>query len=204
MVEKNLEKKQIQEIADIFTGLPITRYKKYPNLTKKSVLSVVKSDDERNHVLFKSELLPEEIVEKESFEKYFLKNNDIIFKTQSPNHIFYNKRKNIKEIIVPSAYIIIRIKEENYNKINPEYLSEILKSNVVKRQLNKYSEGKRSIMRLSNFKKIEIPILSIENQNEFSKLLNLINEKIKTQKEQIKYEKELKEGILINILGEED
>ena len=104
--------------------------------------------------------------------KYFLQNKDILIFVKKPYRVGIYKENN-NDIIIPNNFIILRgLDQTKYNYIFiTNYLEKI--------GISKYIENNNYINNLTvdDVKKINLPTISLENQNKISTLLNSINER---------------------------
>ncbi|WP_455644805.1 hypothetical protein [Methanosphaera sp.] len=258
MADDEIKLVPLKNIALVFNGLPLSRYRKTLNLKKYSIISSSKNNNiidlkenftdiiseglnlefapnitinhvfqfskeiknkidnkapEKqehtieqlyfNHFQFKEELLSKELDELK-YKKYFLHENDIIIKTQQPNTIHYNQGKTKTDTtgIISSGYAIIRLDPDSYDQYHPDYIYQALKSPYVANQIRKASSGTRSILSINNLKEIKIPILPLDKQDEYTHLIELIDDKIINLSKLITEEQKLKNTILTKMLEE--
>ena len=171
---------KLSEIADIFNGVRLSRYADDKGFVHK-VFSGKPSDEiEWQEELVSSKLNP----------KYFSKKNDILIHLQNTEKIHIIKDEGI---IIPMHYAVIRLTDD----FNPVFIYYLLKSADFQSKLNRFKEGSTlHFIKLNDLKGIEIDIPDIENQDEYSKLFELIDYRLKLNMEQNRLLNEFKDGFL--------
>jgi len=127
-------------------------------------------------------------------DKYIVKYGDILIGMDGDYHI--NKWKNKKALLNQR---ILMIKQKEGSKININYIYYFLKPFLKK--IHDITPA-TTVKHLSVFDitKAEIFIPSLEEQIEFSKILENIDKKIEGEKENVKKFKELKKGLMQDLL----
>lgn len=181
---ENLKKIKLNEIADVFLGIGIQRYKSKEiegSIREKVYLQRI--DENSNDLLYESIYLKENID-----KKFFSKKNDLLIKLFSPKMVYKVTEENI---IVPSKFAIIRVNE---NISDVSYIYHILNSRYVRKQIVKLLEGKFKTIKIQDIKDLELIMPSVDNQRKFAELFNLIDQKINLENEKISNYKKLKDG----------
>ncbi len=179
-------KTNLDKIADISVGALTTRFSKRYEGPK----------EEKEVLYYKGK---EIYTEKEEIaadinDKYLTHDGDILFRLSEPQFAVKVDGENIKEgIVISSKFAIIKPTGD----INPDFLAALLNSQIVKNQLNKFSEGNViKLVKVKDLVKIELTVPSIEEQNEYVKTIGLINKEIELQEKLIIENRNLKEAII--------
>ena len=188
-----LDYKSLNQIAEIFNGVRITRY-------------VDQNNKNTNNKVFTSKLskTPEKELKTENVyltyeidEKFYSQRNDILLQL-----IGSVKTTQITEevgIIIPMNYIVIRVHED----YNPVFVYYLLKSMRFADMLEKLSEGSNSrFVRIPHLKQIKFKIPDIKTQNDYGKLMKLLDEKYKLERKQMEINKKLQTAIIMDKLGD--
>ena len=187
-----LDYKSLNQIAEIFNGVRITRY-------------VDQNNKNTNNKVFTSKLskTPEELKTENIYltyeidEKFYSQRNDILLQL-----IGSVKTTQITEevgIIIPMNYIVIRVHED----YNPVFVYYLLKSMRFADMLEKLSEGSNSrFVRIPHLKQIKFKIPDIKTQNDYGKLMKLLDEKYKLERKQMEINKKLQTAIIMDKLGD--
>lgn len=128
-----------------------------------------------------------------------LKENDIVMSVpiSTTPKVAIAKGINNKKIVVASNLYIIRVDEK---RINPKFLKILLESKTMMDLIYTFNQG--IMLSVDFLKSLEIPILSLEEQDKVVVKYENINEQIKKLKEAISKLKEDKIQIVRNCLGE--
>lgn len=110
-------------------------------------------------------------------DRYLTLKNDILVRLFTPIKSCLITEEDTN-IVIPSQFAVVRIKEQFLNKILPEYLQLVMQNNDFTNQIQKIEEGfqLRSI-RTSSIENVEINIPSIENQLKFIAISKLMKRK---------------------------
>ena len=188
-----MKTKELEKCAEISVGALTTRFSKKYDGPK----------EEKEVLYYKGKNLHTEVEEiaVDIDEKYLSHKGDIIFRMSEPQFAVKVDGENIKEgIVISSKFAIIK----PYEDINPDFLAELLNSNIVKNQFLKYSEGSViKQIKVRDLAKITLTIPSMEEQEEYVETIQLINNEIALQKELIIENNNLKEAIIQKTQGEE-
>lgn len=188
----NQMKTQLDEIARISIGASISRYsKKYDGEKQKIDVLYCKVDEFYTR---------EEDIAKDIDSKYLTQNGDVIFRLSSPQvAISISENSEIPEgVVVSSKFVIIKPRD-----VNPDFLAELLNSNIARNQIQKFSEGIIKQIKKNDVARLKFEIPSLEEQKEYVEYINLINKEIKLQKQLLKENIDLKEGIIQKSQGVE-
>ena len=95
-------------------------------------------------------------------------------------------------------FAIIRL-DENYNA---DFIINLLKSNLFKKELNKLVEGSGlKIIKSTYLKEVKLPLPDYEKQEKIGELLKLIEKRIILNSKTIELEKQAKDAILNKTIG---
>ena len=185
-------KKTLEQIAEISLGASISRYsKKY------------EGDKQETDVLYCT--VDEFYTKKGEIaiaidSKYLTQKGDVIFRLSSPQAaISISETSEIPEgVVVSSKFVIIKPKN-----MDSDFLAELLNSNIARNQIQKFSEGIIKQIKKNDVARLKFEIPSLEEQKKYVEYINLINKEITLQKQLIKENKDLKEGIIQKSQGVE-
>lgn len=183
-----MEKKLLGDVAQIYMGLTFRRYidENAPN-EKIITYSSLKA--------YKGIMtLQEEKLSKDFDEKYLAEKGDILMKTIAPNDAVCVAAE--EGCVVGDKIAIIRLKED----IDPMFLTYVLNSPYVKKQLHRLNDGRLRNVSLNDIKRLEIKIPDKNEQLKYVDILQLIDEKIKTSEEILKASKDLRDGLINDLL----
>ncbi len=206
---KNVEYKKIRDIADIHTGLVLSRKgAKQLELIPQDVstqISLLKpieykvislrSIDRFGNINLK------EVDEFQSIEKlpdkYLTQENDIIIRLFCPIYSCLIKKEN-KNILIPSQCAVIRL---NTSEIIPDFLQfYIMNGNIEQQMAKKEISTQLRSVRTSSIGELEIPIFSLKRQEQISKISELFLKKEQLLFELTKEESLYKKAMLKKIL----
>ena len=165
---------KLEKIADISTGLVLSRKKSSNNEGFVYELLTLKSFNENGYI--EDEYLDNFISEEKIKSQYLTQEGDIIVRLSSPNTAIYIT-KEYENMVIPSLFAIIRNKVDT---INSQFIQIYLNSEKCKRQLAADTIGSTvSIVKTSTFKEIKIPEYTVEKQEKIIELNQIvIQEKI--------------------------
>lgn len=163
----NFPTEKIGKIADIKRGISLT------NLSEGEIGFINLSDLDNLYINLENTRKID--IQNKFFEKYALKNGDILLSargTKIKASIFNGN----SPAVFSSNLILIRIKSE---KILPEYIAAIFTSNFGKKLLNKIQRGNNIInLNPEDIKNLEIPVADIKKQEITVQRYAKINQKI--------------------------
>lgn len=119
----------------------------------------------------------------ESYDRYCIRNNNIIISKISPYKVALAKIEEDMKVIANGNLYFLELDEE---KVNPIFLTNFLQSEQGIRQLNMYAKG--AVMKsisIRDLKEIEIPNLPIEEQNKISEEIRDLDEELIILEKQI-------------------
>lgn len=178
---------KLSEIADIFSGIRISRYENIVDGTTTKVLISKLTNNQIEYEYIKlGKINP----------KYYSRNNDIIMHlSDSINLTMLDEQ----EVVIPLNYAIIRVKPQ----YNPRYVFQILKTRLFQNTINIISEGSSiQFVKLDDLRNVKIKLVDNEKQNQYFKMMELLNRRIKLNERKIKVEEEYLNTIIHNALGE--
>ena len=183
-----MDTKLLGEVAQIYMGLTFRRYidESYPNVKVITYSSLKAHKGILN--------LQEEALSRNFDEKYLAEKGDILMKTIAPNDAV---SVTIEEgSVVGDKIAIIRLRED----IDPMFLTYILNSPYVKKQLHRLNDGRLRNVSLNDIKRLKIKIPDKNEQLKYVGILQTIDEKIKISEEILKASKDLRDGLINNLL----
>ena len=183
----------LDKIADVSVGALTTRFsKRYEGPKEEKEVLYYKGKE----IYTETEEIAADIN-----DKYLSHKEDVLFRLSEPQFAVKVDGENIKEgIVISSKFAIIKPNEE----INPDFLVALLNSQIVKNQLNKYSQGNViKLVKVRDLVKIELTIPSLEEQKEYVETIELINKEIDLQEKLIIENNNLKEAIIQKTQGGE-
>ena len=183
----------LDKIADVSVGALTTRFsKRYEGPKEEKEVLYYKGKE----IYTETEEIAADIN-----DKYLSHKEDVLFRLSEPQFAVKVDGENIKEgVVISSKFAIIKTNEE----INPDFLVALLNSQIVKNQLNKYSEGQViKLVKVKDLVKIELTIPSLEEQKEYVETIELINKEIDLQEKLIIENNNLKEAIIQKTQGGE-
>ena len=107
-----------------------------------------------------------------------LKRNDIVLTTRGTvgNIAYYSNNITYENIRINSGMVILRC---NHDKVLPQYLYYVLKSNYIQEQIKQIKTGSaQPQLPISTLKNMQINIVNITTQKKIVKILNDIDKKI--------------------------
>jgi len=185
---------KLEEISNIFGGVVLLRKEaktreghKYKLITLKSV--------SKSGIINPSDL-GEYHAKGELPEKYIAKEGDIIVRIRPPIYGGYVD-KEVEGAVIPSYFIKIRLNKEYINKLLPKFLALYINSKKAQKEFNKDIVGTTiTMIKPTNIKKLDIPIIPLDKQKQIIKLSELINRELDLLNKLI----ELKEKYYNNII----
>lgn len=138
-------------------------------------------------------------------EKYILKKNDIILKAKSGDNTAAIINEDMKKTVATAHFIIIRIKDDYKEKVNPEYLAMYLNSEYAQNYFISHREGiVTPILKLKTLENLPVKNIDIKKQKELAKIYRLLNEEKETMKKLIEEREKQFKLHLKNTLEEGD
>lgn len=160
---------KLNEIADISTGLVLSRKRSLTNKEFGYKLLTLKSFNENGYI--EDEFLDDFFSEEKMKDQYLTKEGDIIVRLSAPNTAVYVE-KGQEAIVIPSLFVIIRSTSDD---ILCKFLNIYLNSPMCKRQLAGDIIGSvLSIVKTSSFKEINVPKYSKDQQQNIINLNELV------------------------------
>lgn len=156
-----MTRKKLGEIADIFTGVRIERFKK-GNTEIKPVIKNKMADD---NISLEFEL---EEITKGIDDKYISKKGDILISLSFPNNVV---RIEEDGFVIPSFFSILRLKDG----YDAGYVFNALKSSYFKRELHKYLAGTSiRTIKIDDLRKIKLFVPEYEKQVKYGEFFDLM------------------------------
>lgn len=185
-------KTTLDQIAEISIGASISRYSKKYDGEKQKIDVLYCTVDEF--------YTREGDIAKDIDSKYLTQKGDVIFKLSEPQvAVNIDENSDIPEnVVVSSKFVIIKPRD-----VNPDFLAELLNSNIARNQIQKFSEGIIKQIKKNDVARLKFEIPSLEEQKEYVEYINLINKEIKLRKQLLKENIDLKEGIIQKSQGVE-
>lgn len=177
-----------RNVAEKVSDITVRKYKAITlrSITDVGILDLSQCDD------FDSK--------EEISDRYLTHNNDILVRMFTPLKccLINSEEENL---VVPSQFCILKLKESFRNIILPEYLYLVMRNKDFSKQVQKLEEGfqLRSI-KTSSIAKIKINIPDIATQEKLINVSNLIIRKEKLMSELIIQEKLYNEAILEKLI----
>lgn len=160
---------RLNQIADIRSGLVISRKKATSSPVKKYKMLTLKSFKNYGYINLN------ELEEFESIEElppqYITQIGDVIIRLSSPYTAVYIDKSN-EGILIPSLFNVIRLGDNN--TIRGEFLALYLNSDHMKKLISRYSIGSAiSIIKTSFIKEIKIKNISLHKQEKLIQINKL-------------------------------
>lgn len=185
-----MQKKILNDIAEIFSGLSYRRYlDENGDQFKIIVQRSIKRDGELSDF--------EELSLKNNIkERYFTQKNDVLMKMNYPYDVVCVHEENL---VISDRIAIIRLKKG----YDPEFIAHLLTNTHIKKQLHELGgSGKLPHTSLKEIKQLKLTIPDFVTQVKYGELLNTINDKIFEDLRQVEYDRHLKEAILNDLWGD--
>lgn len=187
-----MEEILLGNIAQIYMGLTFRRYINGDNPKKERIITY------SSLKAYEGIQTPQdEILRKEFDKKYYAKRGDILMKTISPNDAVCVTAE--EGCVVGDKIAIIRLNDD----VNPEFVTYLLNSSYVKKQLHRLNDGRLKNVSLNDIKRLKVIIPNISVQLEYLSILNLIDEKINVSNKIIEASKDLRDALINDLSGEE-
>lgn len=187
-----MKKLKLKDIAEVYTGLSYRRYlqddgKEYEVIVQRSIKKDGILDD-----FEKIKLAPENLK-----PHHFTHGGDVLMKMPYPYDVVC---VDTPGLVISDRIAIIRL----HDGYDPSFIAHILTNAHVKKQLYELSSTERMPhASLKQIKEIELSVPDFETQLRYGELLDTINEKIVEDLKLVEYDRNLKEGILNRLWGQE-
>ena len=184
-----MKKVKLKDIVNIQMGLVLSRAgAKQPELIKQNVMEkfptnetyqyktvTLRSIDNQEN-LVKTQC--DDFISKDKLtDRYLTVKNDILIRLFSPlkTCLISNSQENI---VVPSQFSILRLKDNAKNDVLPEYLQLVMQNKNFTNQVEKLEEGfqLRSI-KISSIENVEICIPTLQKQEKLIEIAKLMKRK---------------------------
>lgn len=181
----------LAEISNLKMGLVLNRKKAGLNRDGKFYYKVVSLKSFNENSIYNNTFADEFISNTQIKDDYKVKQGDILLRLREPNFAVYVDR-DYENLIYQSLIVCIKLQDIRFD---PNFIAHYLNSSIVKKHLSTEISGTTIYMiKLSDVKKIKIPLINLDKQKkivEYLKLAhqenellqNLINEKQKYSKE---------------------
>lgn len=178
--------KKLSEIAEIFTGIRISRYK---NIVEGTNTKILLNNLQNNQIEY------EKIRINKPKQKYYSQKDDIIIHLSNTTSITLLKEENI---LIPLNYAVLRPKPGYHAK----YIYQILKSTYFQNAIKRISEGSSiKFVKINDLKDIKIQIIEQDKQEKYAKIMELINKRTLLNRKKIEIEEEYLHRIIQKELG---
>lgn len=190
-MEPKTSTKKLAEVADIFTGVRLSRYEKENTKPQKALVHKSITQDnptiEPKIVQVNNQIDP----------KYYTKENDIVYKLQGTP--FGRRITTETGLIVSHSFAIIRTKPG----YNPTYIENFLNYPIVQNELKIISnESLIAHMNMKTLNNLTITTPSTEEQNKYGEIVNLIDQRIKANTALIANDQEMKISLISKLIGD--
>ena len=180
-----MTKERLNDIAEVYSGVHLSRFVNSEGNLKPVIRNKFKEEG-----IFEFEY---KHISDDLNQKYYSKKDDIVISLSEPNTV---TRLNEEGYIITMNFAVIRLKEG----YNPSFFYHLLKSNYFLSELHKLREGGAlRIIKVADLRKIKFDIPDLEIQKKYGMFLDLIDNKIKLEKELIKYQNDYKEALIEDI-----
>ena len=179
---------KLEEIAQVMIGVLAKRENSENGKKTYSLFSLKNYEENQNYEKIKTD--------KDLSDKLAQK-GDLLFRLLYPNKVIYVD-KEIEGLLIPSQFCIIRTKKEKMNSI---VLKWYLENKNTEAELNSRITG--SIIKtitIANLKTLDIPNVSMEEQEKMSKLITLWEEEKEITKKIIEEKENLYNVYLYKML----
>ena len=191
-MQKQLVK--LEEIADVFVGLPLQRYHDKDDAIRQKVIQNMPIDkiDEKFPI-------KEENISKKIKKQFYSQTHDILYKIQQ--QIFAKEITTEKNAIMSNNYIIIRPYKQ---KVNPTFLAYYLNNPRTRYEIERKIDSTRIIkVNTRILKELTIYLPPKKVQDIEAELIKKINKRIEFKKKSIQCDYQLINSIYDNIIGED-
>ena len=182
---------RLGDIAEIQTGLS---YRRYLSEEGRQFDVIVQRSIQKDGILKdfeKISLIPQSIK-----PHHFTREGDVLMKMPYPYDVVCVNRPGL---VVSDRIAIIRLNHRH----DPAFIAHLLTNAHVKKQLYELSSKERMPhASLRQIKELELVVPDLEMQRKYGELLDTINEKLYEDQKVVKYDQDLKEGILNKLWGQ--
>lgn len=152
---------KLEEIAEVSIGILTNREARAEGDYKYKLFNIKEYDQKEEYTTYKFT---------NDFSSKLTKKGDLLFRMVWPNRIIYVD-DNLENLLVSSQMCIIRC---DTKKINPIFLKWYLESDVAKEKMKEDLTGSAiQKISVSALRKIEIPNINIDKQEEIKDLITL-------------------------------
>lgn len=130
---------QLGEIAEVKTGLVLSRKKSENEFDKKAIYRLISLKNISGDGLINSDTFEEFTSNEELGDQYFTKEGDVLIRLNHP-HTAVHIDKGCTGLLVPSYFAIIKVHKKDFL---PEFVAWYLNSFEIKKELEKHQSGTR-------------------------------------------------------------
>ncbi|HAL64982.1 MAG TPA: hypothetical protein DCP10_05385 [Bacteroidales bacterium] len=199
-----MEEIKLKKIAKISSGMVLKRFiKSMKSSAVPTTKNTEKSRDDYYHITIKSvednkihkNLFEQVSMERTVDDKYLLKKGDIVMKLTPPYSTAVIDFE-CENLVAPSNFAIIRVKDE----FDSEYVSFVLNSKNIRKQLNRLVEGTTlAVIKINHLKELDIRCRDKKEQIKYAELASLLSKRLTLRTRILEIEKELTEDLLSGI-----
>ena len=187
------QKRKLEDISDIFVGLPLIRYYDKDDPKKQKVIQNMHIYEIDEKFETQEELISESIK-----DQFYSQPHDILYKIQQ--QIFAKEITTETDAIISNNYIIIRPDKE---KVNPTFLAYYLNDPRTQYEIERNIDSTRIIkVNTRILKDLTIYLPPKEIQDIQADLITKINKRIQLKKKSIQCDKQLINSIYDSIIGD--
>jgi len=190
---------KLGEISSIESGLILSRKRSRNNIEFVKEYKVLSLNNIEIQGDFNEAKLERFQSNEELEGHYFTKPGDVLLRLNAPfTSVYINESK--ADILIPSFFVTIKIKHEDFL---PEYVSWYLNTDIVKRHFLRMQSGTQTPnVNQKLLRDLDIPSLSIKNQNNITTLHQLYLKERWLLKQLIKEKDQYYEGVTNEIIKE--
>lgn len=187
-----MQKVELKEIAEIFSGLSYRRYLDDEGVEFEVVVQrSIKKDGELSD--FENLKLKGDIK-----SRFFTREGDVLMKMTYPYDVVSVSQGGL---VISDRIAIIRLHED----YDSDFIAHMLTNAHIKKQLHELgSSQKLPHTSLKEIKMLKLVVPDFKTQKAYGELLNTINQKIVEDLKVVDYDRHLKEGILNRLWEETD
>lgn len=186
-----MNKVKLDDIAEVQTGMSYRRYlaelgKEYEVIVQRSI--------QRDGILKDFEKIKFDPINIKPH--HLTRPGDVLMKMPYPYDVVCVSQP---DLVISDRIAIIRLKEG----YDPSFIAHLLTNTHIKKQLYEFESMERiPHVSIKQIKEIELLVPDYETQIRYGRLLDTINEKIAEDLKLVKYDQDLKEGILNELWGD--
>lgn len=135
-------------------------------------------------------------------DKYFLKEGDIVVATMpssTSSHVgFFSNNTEDEKVIINRNFVVLRNPIKDFN---PEFIAEYLENIGIKES---FSKKNKEAFKIEDIEDIDIPEISIDQQEELMKLIHPINQRAKYYNQVIQNDSKIKKYMINEVVNNEE